>query len=215
MQTEQLLDLLSDSKVTLGEIVQHDVLFSVFPELMDVPVTLREASDDNEYASYDKVLHRININRGALNRIGTDVDVETSLIHEIQHAAQAMEGIDSGTNLQIAAVQLFNEAYAAAMQDEGFRTLSKSDKRTRVVQAFLDMLSSAGLPCPHTPVTVPCTTDTGTRVLAHAARLGSLLRPPLSNRFPYCFHSPFVLKLRCASWCDNCFFCRILSYSVE
>ena len=92
-------------KTTLGKILRHDNLYKFYPELKNTPVHLvrnaemqkfMDAEDITEkeyFAAYDPESQSIYINSDML----TDGDARNSLLHEIQHAVQDIEGFANGS----------------------------------------------------------------------------------------------------------------------
>ena len=83
----------------LGDILEHDTLFMLYPELANYDV---EFTNMKSTGRYSKITKQIKLNKKLLNR---KQSTEGTLIHEIQHAIQDIEGFEIGTNT------LFKEAY--------------------------------------------------------------------------------------------------------
>ncbi|MBR3974406.1 MAG: hypothetical protein IKJ88_00940 [Clostridia bacterium] len=78
---------------TLGELIRHDLLFSAYPQLKDMKIHF---ADIDVRGAYDPMLKefifqkKLKVDKSKLTK---------TLIHEIQHAIQDIEGFASGTNL--------------------------------------------------------------------------------------------------------------------
>jgi hypothetical protein len=84
----------TDTKETrrLGDVLYHPELFASYPQLLNMPVTHRPAWTDFKQVMqgwYDG--KSINVTPYALDKLGT-------LLHEVQHAVQDIEGFASGGN---------------------------------------------------------------------------------------------------------------------
>ena len=89
---ESWKDLDSKTTVKLGDILDHPDLFDAYPELRDMPVTRKPAFFDIwglTQGWFDGTT--INVTPYAQ-------DAQATLLHEIQHAVQAIEGFASGGN---------------------------------------------------------------------------------------------------------------------
>jgi hypothetical protein len=76
------------NEVTLGKIYDNPALYRAYPELSDIPVFLMERRGGEE-ASYSSASNEIAL-------YGINEQSQKALIHEIQHAIQAMEGFARG-----------------------------------------------------------------------------------------------------------------------
>lgn len=91
--------------VTLGELLDHPRLYEAYPELEDLPVAIVTGG---EAASYDAAFY--SIERGIelswdnlITEPGAGLDelnevILPTLMHEVQHAIQDIEGFDTGAN---------------------------------------------------------------------------------------------------------------------
>lgn len=80
---------------TLGDYVKHDELFKAYPELKNLKVTLRSDMPTEDHGSYDSQKKEIELN----SFWAKFEDAFTyTLIHEIQHAIQDIEGFSGGTS---------------------------------------------------------------------------------------------------------------------
>ena len=78
-------------KIYLDDYVKDDELFKAYPELKQTRVVF-EWKDGNESGSYSEKENVIRINGNS------DIDAESTLVHEIQHSIQRIEGFSTGGN---------------------------------------------------------------------------------------------------------------------
>lgn len=90
--------------VTLNRVVDYPSLFKAYPELKDMPVEFRRIKE-NALAQYDQTEKRIIIDVEKIKFY--EASVESTLIHEIQHAIQHKEGFAYGTTWQHAYEDLY------------------------------------------------------------------------------------------------------------
>lgn len=87
--------------VRLGDLYNHRALFENYPQLKD---TLIHGMDDpNYYGVYYPASRSI-----MLNMTRDLVDIDSTLVHELQHAVQHIEGFDSGHNPQAIRQQILS-----------------------------------------------------------------------------------------------------------
>ena len=80
----------------LGDYLKHDKLFEAYPQLKDISLRFDYLSD-GELGAYDSVRNEITLNYGL--RDNKDA-IEDTLIHEIQHAVQHIEGFATGSSVE-------------------------------------------------------------------------------------------------------------------
>lgn len=91
MSIKPNIKLENNKTYKLGNILEHDTLFQIYPELVDYDVKV--LSDTKSSGSFNKLNKVINISNKITknNRL-----IEGTLIHEIQHAIQNVEGFEHG-----------------------------------------------------------------------------------------------------------------------
>lgn len=78
----------------LGDILEHDTLFTVYPKLKNYKVKFTNLNQSNGvYNIFDK---DIKINNNQLDKKQYKSNIEGTLIHEIQHAIQDIENFEGG-----------------------------------------------------------------------------------------------------------------------
>lgn len=79
--------------VFLSDFVKHDKLFKSYPQLKDVTLSIDSDMSSKEKGFYDNGLKEIHIN----SKLTGDEAVKT-ILHEVQHAIQHIEGFATGAN---------------------------------------------------------------------------------------------------------------------
>ena len=90
-EPKRLSENLKNGMATLDDILQHEDLFAAYPELKRASVVFK-AMDDGERGSYNPGSNTITLDEAMRNA------PETTLIHEVQHAIQNVEGFSGGAN---------------------------------------------------------------------------------------------------------------------
>ena len=90
-----------NSSYALGDILEHDTLFMFYPQLSEYKVEFKDLNKNRQikdgklngsYSRLNKII-RLDVNRANIKQ-----DAEGTLIHEIQHAIQDIEGFTGGTS---------------------------------------------------------------------------------------------------------------------
>lgn len=89
----RLRERVERGNATLADVLQHDSLYEAYPELRDVKVRL-ESDTGSKNGSYDPSTNTITISE---DKPGDSAKVGT-MLHEIQHAIQQIEGWESGAS---------------------------------------------------------------------------------------------------------------------
>ena len=88
-------ELLRRGNLQLENILEHDKLYASYPELKDIDIKI--ASSESGYlGEYNPRKNSITINEKLLD--GDTTEVKKTLIHEIQHAIQHIEGFTTGSS---------------------------------------------------------------------------------------------------------------------
>ena len=92
-------ELLKRGNLKLENILEHDKLYASYPELKDIDIKIASEEDAGSYAgSYNKRNNLIMINEKLLE--GDIAELKKTLIHEIQHAIQHIEGFTTGSSTE-------------------------------------------------------------------------------------------------------------------
>lgn len=81
-----------DIELPLGEVVSHPELFDAYPELRNIRVNVKNMRNYGHYDEWSGVI--------AINRIQGVGEMHSTLLHEIQHAIQSIEGFARGGSTQ-------------------------------------------------------------------------------------------------------------------
>lgn len=103
MKLKKNKNLIENRPYQLKDILQHDTLFLLYPELANYTVT-REPLRKNKKGSFIGKTNSIKINSNLKKRI----EIEGTLIHEIQHAIQKIEGFSRGRSAKWSKLAYFN-----------------------------------------------------------------------------------------------------------
>ena len=98
------VNIKENTSYKLGDLVEHKALFKLYPELKDITVRIKDYNNKSTNGSYSKNSNEINISNKLLNI----QDIEGTLIHEIQHAIQKIEGFEGGSNTRLSRLKYYN-----------------------------------------------------------------------------------------------------------
>ena len=103
MSIKTNINLESSKTYKLGDILNHDTLFTVYPELADYEVKIIDKLGAN--GAFNKSNKIINIDSKIIK---DSMLTEGTLIHEIQHAIQDIEGFEGGTTSKVSKMAYYN-----------------------------------------------------------------------------------------------------------
>lgn len=121
----RLRERVESGNATLADVLQHDSLYEAYPELRDVKVRL-ESDTGSKNGSYDPNTNTITISEDKPEdsaKVGT-------MLHEIQHAIQQIEGWESGASPEYWAAREYENGDTASdrAQELYSRILNSLDK---------------------------------------------------------------------------------------
>lgn len=121
----RLRERVESGNATLADVLQHDSLYEAYPELRDVKVRL-ESDTGSKNGSYDPSTNTITISEDKPRdsaKVGT-------MLHEIQHAIQQIEGWESGASPEYWAAREYENGDTASdrAQELYSRILNSLDK---------------------------------------------------------------------------------------
>lgn len=121
----RLRERVESGNATLADVLQHDSLYEAYPELRDVKVRL-ESDTGGKNGSYDPSTNTITISE---DKPGDSAKVGT-MLHEIQHAIQQIEGWESGASPEYWAAREYESGDTASdrAQELYSRILNSLDK---------------------------------------------------------------------------------------
>ena len=88
----------------LDNILTHEELFNMYPKLKNMNVTFK---DINSSGKYNRLTKSITLNNKLLNNVYTD-ELLGTLLHEVQHAVQDIEGFSRGTSSKLGLLRYVN-----------------------------------------------------------------------------------------------------------
>ena len=121
----RLRERVESGNATLADVLQHDSLYEAYPELRNVKVRL-ESDTASKNGSYDPRTNTITISE---DKPGDSAKVGT-MLHEIQHAIQQIEGWESGASPEYWAAREYESGDTASdrAQELYSRILNSLDK---------------------------------------------------------------------------------------
>ena len=112
----QTAALLEGDELTLGAILDHEELFTAYPQLRDVRVNIID-DGQSAHGSYSRAANQITLNKAALD----DVPL---LMHEVQHVLQDEEGFSRGGSPE-----------AFKVNEEGLVDIGRQQMENRLAEA--------------------------------------------------------------------------------
>lgn len=121
----RLRERVESGNATLADVLEHDSLYEAYPELRNVKVRL-ESDTGGKNGSYDPSTNTITISE---DKPGDSAKVGT-MLHEIQHAIQQIEGWESGASPEYWAAREYESGDTASdrAQELYSRILTSLDK---------------------------------------------------------------------------------------
>lgn len=121
----RMRERVESGNATLADVLQHDSLYEAYPELRDVKARL-ESDTGSKNGSYDPRTNTITISE---DKPGDSAKVGT-MLHEIQHAIQQIEGWESGASPEYWAAREYESGDTASdrAQELYSRILNSLDK---------------------------------------------------------------------------------------
>ena len=86
-----------DKTTTVGDVLIHDELFYQYPDLKNVKIIIDESLEGGSTSGYFSPKH--NTVAFSPDRLKDPQDMKNTLIHELQHGVQEIEGFATGDNL--------------------------------------------------------------------------------------------------------------------
>lgn len=105
MNLKDNLNIQENTEYKLSDLIEHDSLFRLYPELENLKVRFKNYASNSTNGSYNKIDDIISINN---KLIGSNRNVEGTLIHEIQHKIQNIENFENGSNTKYSRLQYYN-----------------------------------------------------------------------------------------------------------
>lgn len=96
MKIKNNVKLKENTSYKLGEIIEHDALFTMYPALKNVDVEFTDMK--GIHGNYNIKKNKIKLNNSLTNN---NKQIESTLIHEMQHTIQDIEGFELGASSKI------------------------------------------------------------------------------------------------------------------
>lgn len=96
MKIKNNVKLKENTSYKLGEIIEHDILFTMYPALKNIDVEFTDMK--GIYGNYNIKKNKIKLNNSLANN---NKQIESTLIHEMQHTIQDIEGFELGASSKI------------------------------------------------------------------------------------------------------------------
>lgn len=124
----------------LGEFLIHNELYETYPELREIRVEkLGEDEPKGLRGKYDTESNTIFYNSSL-----SEKERMKTLLHEIQHIIQRLEGLGKGGNRKLAERYLFNHAYDYAKTLPSYQAMQTPDQRKQFVKDLIAARSRSG-----------------------------------------------------------------------
>lgn len=105
MSLKDNLNIQENTEYKLSDLIEHDSLFRLYPELKNQKVRFKNYASDSTNGSYNKIDDIISINN---KFIGSNQNIEGTLIHEIQHKIQNIENFENGSSSKYSRLKYYN-----------------------------------------------------------------------------------------------------------
>ena len=133
----------------LGDIISHDLLFSLYPELKDYSITFKnydsksiimkmlgKSKNMKKGGNFNSVTKAISVNKNWLSKKNYDSAIRKTLIHEIQHAIQNIEGFETGASSRISMQHYLSSKGEAEARTTSERLDYSDQTRKRTLEPF-------------------------------------------------------------------------------
>lgn len=111
----------------LGDIINHDILFKLYPELANYEVSFKSKKNNGSYNNKNQTFEISNAFLDSANY----KNLKGTLIHEIQHAIQHIEGFEAGTTSKLskkAYYESLGEIEADNQKNRYMKNYTKEDR---------------------------------------------------------------------------------------
>lgn len=120
------VNLKENTSYKLGEIIEHDALYKIYPELKNYKVSFE---DINTSGSIKLKENKIKISN---KNIKKKANIEGTLIHEIQHAIQNIENFEGGRNSKRSKLAYYNSLGEIEASDTKTRFLNEKYRNKNI-----------------------------------------------------------------------------------
>lgn len=130
--------MMSGKEVTLGSVFKHDELYAAYPSLRDVIVAAKDGMKHAAEVDLHGKTIRIDLAKGRSKQ-----EVHSTILHEINHVIQKIEGFDEGGSPKDIGYEAYNRLIAevASRNVQARMALSKQQRREIPLDQTQDILS--------------------------------------------------------------------------
>ena len=115
---------------TLGDFLDHPVLYKNYPGLEKIQVEVDiDPATQKRHGYFDGATNTLHINKKL-----KDENFKETLMHELQHLIQRVEGFERGSNLDVAYRDEFINAYKALKNTPQFKQLQTYESRVEAIE---------------------------------------------------------------------------------
>ena len=126
MKIKDNIKLKENTNYKLGDILEHNTLFTMYPEFKDIDVKFTNIK--NAKGSYNRDKNILKLSNSMLNKTNTQKSIEGTIIHEIQHAIQNTENFESGRSTKGSKLAYYNSLGEIEASDTKIRFLNEKYK---------------------------------------------------------------------------------------
>ena len=123
MKIKDNVQLKANTDYKLGDILEHNTLFAMYPELQNIDVKFSNMKNAN--GSYNRDKNIIKLSNNILNKSNTQKSIEGTIIHEIQHSIQNIENFESGRSTKGSKLAYYNSLGEIEASDTKTRFLNE------------------------------------------------------------------------------------------
>lgn len=105
MKLKDNLNIQKNTEYKLSDLIEHDSLFKLYPELKNEKVKFRKFNLESTNGSFSRSEDIISINN---TLIGNNQKIEGTLLHEIQHKIQNIEKFENGSSAKYSRLKYYN-----------------------------------------------------------------------------------------------------------
>ena len=138
--TDELISLKNmpkpNQEYKLSDIIKHPYLFHLYPELKDYKITFKDIK--NAKGSYSRINQEIKINNDYIKNNDT-LNMKGTILHEIQHAIQQIEGFEHGSSARFSKLAYYNklgEIEANEVKQRYLKNITK-ENRTKITPEYV------------------------------------------------------------------------------
>lgn len=123
----------------LKDILVHDTLFEMYPQLKDYKVKIEDMNSNKSKSNsklngrYNRLTNELTID---INRFNNISNAEGTLIHEIQHAIQQIEGFAGGTSTKFGKEKYKNNPGEIEARDTSARMIQEKYKQKDLINSM-------------------------------------------------------------------------------